>query len=187
MAKKAAAKKKKRKLTDKQKVFCYRYVIHWNAARAVREAGYPKKSAREVGYENLTKPHIQEFVKKLLNQHAMSAEEALARLANIARGDIADYLDISKDGFSVTLLDYDRSIKDNTNLIHSIEQRTSTTESEKGNVTENTRTKLKMYDALAALKLIGTHHKLFKMQMEGTFRLDVDGLEEMLNKEYGEE
>lgn len=46
-------------LTLKQARFCDEYVVSGNAADAARRAGYPGQSARQVGFENLTKPDIK--------------------------------------------------------------------------------------------------------------------------------
>jgi len=54
------------KLTNKQKLFCETYVSNGlNATQAAISAGYKKSSAKETGYENLTKPHIAQYIKEL--------------------------------------------------------------------------------------------------------------------------
>jgi len=50
------------KLTDKQEAFCQEYLIDLNAAQAAIRAGYSPGTAKEMGYENLTKPHIAERI-----------------------------------------------------------------------------------------------------------------------------
>lgn len=56
------------KLTDKQEAFCREYIIDFNATQAAIRAGYSTNSARSVGSENLTKPDIQEFLAKLIQE-----------------------------------------------------------------------------------------------------------------------
>ena len=57
----------KLKLTPRQRKFCKIYLTNgFNATQAAIECGYSKKTARAMGYENLTKPHIKEFLKKLM-------------------------------------------------------------------------------------------------------------------------
>jgi phage terminase small subunit len=68
------------KLSNKQKVFCAEYVKCWSAAEAARRAGYSEKTAREIGYENLTKPHIKAEIALYLSEIQMSADEVLTRL-----------------------------------------------------------------------------------------------------------
>ena len=50
------------KLTAKQELFCYEYLKDLNAAAAAVRAGYSEKTAKEIGCENLTKPHIADFI-----------------------------------------------------------------------------------------------------------------------------
>lgn len=53
------------KLTDKQELFAREYLKDLNATQAAIRAGYSAKTAKETGYENLTKPHIQELIAEL--------------------------------------------------------------------------------------------------------------------------
>ncbi|WP_171882413.1 terminase small subunit [Klebsiella quasipneumoniae] len=53
------------KLTDKQELFAREYLKDLNATQAAIRAGYSEKTAKETGYENLTKPHIQELIAEL--------------------------------------------------------------------------------------------------------------------------
>jgi hypothetical protein len=50
------------KLSIKQQRFVQEYAHLGNAAEAARKAGYKPKAAKEVGYENLTKPHVRAAV-----------------------------------------------------------------------------------------------------------------------------
>ena len=60
------------KLTAKQQAFCEEYLIDLNATQAAIRAGYSEDTAKEIGYENLTKPHIAEAVQ--MAQAARSEE-----------------------------------------------------------------------------------------------------------------
>lgn len=46
-------------LTDKQRMFVKEYLVDLNASAAALRAGYSKKTAGAIGYENLKKPQIQ--------------------------------------------------------------------------------------------------------------------------------
>ena len=50
------------KLSIKQQLFVQAYADLGNAAGAARKAGYRPKAAKEMGYENLTKPHVRAAV-----------------------------------------------------------------------------------------------------------------------------
>jgi len=48
-----------KKLKPRQRLFCIEYLKDFNATQAAVRAGYSKDTAKEIGHENLTKPHIQ--------------------------------------------------------------------------------------------------------------------------------
>ncbi len=50
------------KLTAKQKRFCDEYLIDLNATQAAIRSGYSKRTAKQIGQENLTKPDIKEYI-----------------------------------------------------------------------------------------------------------------------------
>ena len=56
------------KLTAKQKRFCDEYLVCLNATQAAMKAGYSKTSARQIAQENMSKPYIQEYIKKRMKE-----------------------------------------------------------------------------------------------------------------------
>jgi phage terminase small subunit len=75
-------------LTEKQKRFCEEYIIDLNATQAAIRAGYSEKTAKEIGYEHLTKPHIQEYIselkKKVSERLELSVDWVVNRLKDIS-------------------------------------------------------------------------------------------------------
>jgi phage terminase small subunit len=69
-------------LTVKQARFCDEYVVCGNAAAAARAAGYRERSARQIGFENLTKHDIQTAIQA--RQQALAARLEIDRAAVIA-------------------------------------------------------------------------------------------------------
>jgi phage terminase small subunit len=71
----------KKKLTDKQEMFCKEYLVDLNATQAAIRAGYSETSATEQGYENMIKPHIVERIQELMNKRSekvgINAEDIL--------------------------------------------------------------------------------------------------------------
>lgn len=61
------------KLTEKQKAFCREYIIDFNATQSAIRAGYSKKTAGAVGFENLKKPEIMEVIAELIDARAEKA------------------------------------------------------------------------------------------------------------------
>ena len=77
------------KLTERQQRFCDEYLISLNATQAAIKAGYSKKTARQIGQENLTKPDIKEYIQKRLaeKEDALIAkqDEVLKHLTSVMR------------------------------------------------------------------------------------------------------
>ena len=80
-------------LTRKQEAFVNEYLIDFNATQAAIRAGYSKRTAGVIGHENLKKPNIAEEIQRRVDEKAMSANEALLRLADIARGNIGEFME----------------------------------------------------------------------------------------------
>lgn len=82
------------KLTEKQKRFADYYIESGNATQAAINAGYAKRSAQQMGAENLSKPVIKSYIDERLEQIAseriMSAQEAVELLSSIARAEITE-------------------------------------------------------------------------------------------------
>ena len=53
------------KLTSKQKKFCDEYLIDLNATQAAIRAGYSKKTAKDIGCQNLAKVYIADRIAEL--------------------------------------------------------------------------------------------------------------------------
>ena len=77
---------KRKKLTPKQRAFVLEFPKDFNATKAAERAKYSKKTARQMGSENLSKPYIVAAIEKQYELMAMSLEEALARMSSVARG-----------------------------------------------------------------------------------------------------
>lgn len=79
------------KLTHKQKMFCDYYISSLNATESAIRAGYSKKTATEIGAENLRKPHIRLYIKEVMDvkdaQRVMNMDEILETQSRIARGE----------------------------------------------------------------------------------------------------
>lgn len=78
-------------LTDKQRRFCEEYVVDWNATQAAIRAGYSENTAKEMGYENLTKPHIAQYIEECKTKTAelagVSALKNMQILVKIAENE----------------------------------------------------------------------------------------------------
>lgn len=79
------------KMTEKQKRFCDEYLIDLNATQAAIRAGYSKKTAQQMGAENLLKPVIKTYIEQRMaeKEAALVADqnEVLQYLTSVMRGE----------------------------------------------------------------------------------------------------
>ena len=153
------------KLTPKQQRFCEAYPLDFNATKAAIRAGYSEKTAHSIGFENLRKPEIQEF----LQRQADSASARLgikrdAVLRELARVAFADIRSVVKWG-SVELRTADgqtEAVVYDIDLIPSEEISGDTAAA----VAEVRKTAegvvVKMHSKLAALEALAKHLGLFR-------------------------
>ncbi len=80
------------KLTEKQKRFIDYYIETANATESAKKAGYSKKTAKNIGAENLTKLNIfiQEKLQEKEDKRIASQEEVLQYLTAVMRGEEKD-------------------------------------------------------------------------------------------------
>lgn len=88
-------------LTAKQEKFCLEYVVDLNATQAAIRAGYSENAAMEIGYENLRKPQIADFIAKLKQKSAeileITHQDVLTRLKNWAESDITETIGLTPE------------------------------------------------------------------------------------------
>lgn len=145
------------KLTGKQKLFADYYIgeANLNAAKAAIRAGYSEKSAKEIGYENLTKLHIWTYIEKRLDEISLKQKEVTANFTTIAKGTIADVLD--RNG----KFDYEVMVERGADkLVKKLKiKKTVRVDPATKEIVEETSHEIELYDALAAnthvAKLLG--------------------------------
>lgn len=150
-------------LTKKQRVFVDEYLRSWNAAASARAAGYSERTADVIGYENLRKPQIAAEIERRLAELKMSADEALLRTADIARGDLSAWLD--EDG-NVDIAALKASGKGHLLKKYKVTRRTRKTKD--GDELETTVTEIELYPADAAHDKLLRHLGLYNDQVRVT-------------------
>ena len=172
-------------LTNRNRAFCREYVKDWNATRSAAAVGYSEKTAYSIGSRLLKKVEVAAEISRLVAELAMGPAEVLQRLADQARGDIAQVMDVSSMGFSLNM----QAAKDAglSKLIKKVRQTTITKIARKPSDDDEERTTLEieLYDAQAALVHLGRHHGLFTdtLKLEGS--LNVTNLQQVLDTAYG--
>ena len=151
------------KLNKRQQVFLDEYLKCFNGAEAARRAGYSEKSARFQASELLADPNISQQIQARLSEVHMSADEALKLTADIARGDVAQYLNTFGG------IDIDK-IRDNGRLVKKIRTRTITKigKTETDEDTEITDTEIELYPADTAIYNILKLHGRFTDKVDLT-------------------
>lgn len=163
--KKAAARKQSKaqaaaqavaeaQLRARQQAFVDAYVECLNAAEAARRAGYSARSARNIGWENLTKPDIRKEVDRRLAERRMSQDEVLARLSEMASSSMADFIKPTPSGSAA--LDLGRAAR--AHKLGLIKKFVIGVEG----------VRIELYDAQAALVHMGRYHKLWVDRQEHT-------------------
>jgi hypothetical protein len=150
-------------LTDKQVLFARFYADLLNGTEAARQAGYAGNDnvLAVTAHDNLRNPKIRELVDIYLEERVMSKSEVLARLADQARGSMDDFLTVTGRGFRVDIAKAKRAGK-----MHLIKK---VTKGRQG-------TSIELYDAQAALALLGKGHRLFvdRLDLEGNVSVQQD-------------
>lgn len=137
-------------LTAKQRKFTEEYLICWNASEAARRAGYrwPYKVASML----MARPSIKALIAQRVAETAMSADEVLHRLAEHARGSMADFVDDRGN------IDLERART--AGKLHLVKSY-----SEPG---LRTGARIELYDAQAALEKLGKHLGVLRERHELT-------------------
>lgn len=82
---------KQKKLTPKQQAFAEYYIESGNATESAVKAGYSKRTAQQIGTENLSKPVIKSYIDEKLaeisSNRIADATEVLETLTAIVRGE----------------------------------------------------------------------------------------------------
>ncbi len=151
-------KRKTKKPTPKQRLFIDEYLKCLNSTKAAKLAGYKGNQVTlgAVGSENLRKPLIKAEIDKRMEESAMSANEVLVRLGQMARGDLGDFTDVDRLG--------DLCQHPSSHLVKKLTVEIRKTKKDDTGFVQ--RTHIELHDAQSALSLLGKRHKLFTDRVE---------------------
>jgi phage terminase small subunit len=128
----------------------------FNGTQAAISAGYNARSAAEIAYENLRKPHIRQAVDErmaeLSKRAMMQADEVLERLTRIARSSISEVVKLEKG--AVVVEDSEKWPDGFGDCVQEISQG------------KDTLIRVKLDSRLPALELLGKYHKLWTEKQE---------------------
>lgn len=136
-------------LTDKQRRFVEEYCVDFNRTQAAIRAGYSERTAKEIGHENLTKPHIRAAVDARLDELSMSAAEATKRLTDWGRGDFSPFL-TDDGGLDLT----SEAARENIGLLRKVKIRERMIAGDEDAAIMERKTEVELHDAKDAVKEI---------------------------------
>ena len=173
-------------LSRKHQKFVEEYLKCWNGSQAYMKV-YPKAaydSARANASKLLANANVVKEISERLSEAQMGADEALLLLADQARGDIAQLMEVTTMGFNMDMqVAKDKGL---TKLIKKVKQKTTTyiAKSESQEDREVTELEVELYDAQSALVNILKMHGKYGLLSTGE-PLDINGLDLMLGLIYG--
>lgn len=151
-------------LNPKQLRFCEEYVIDLNATQAAIRAGYSKKTAKEMGSENLTKPNIKSKVEELQEdirrRSALTADMVVEELRDLAFYSIKDFINADNTIKKLSTLS---RVKLKPVVGIKVKE-TITTVGKK--IIKEVTTELKLSDKRASVVDLGRHTGIFKEDNE---------------------
>jgi phage terminase small subunit len=165
-------------LTAKQQAFCLEYLVDLNATQAAIRAGYSPRTARQAGAENMTKPVIQAFVLKLMQERSkrveITADTVLRELLKLAMVDIGEAF--NEDGGLKPIHDMPADVRRaiaGVDVFAEFEGRGEEREQ------VGTTKKIRFWDKTKALEMLGRHLKLFTDKLEHSGGLAVNAPAEL--------
>lgn len=170
-------------LSKKHQVFLDEYLKCFNQTRAYLKV-YPSSSgeaARANAARLIARDNVKAHLQARLAEIHMSADEALKLTADIARGDVAEIMDVSSVGFSLDMTKAKEAGK--TRLIKKVKQKTITylAKKESEEDREVVELEVELYDAQAAIR------DILKLHGKFTDKVEVSGGVEMVIKRLGVE
>lgn len=160
-------------LSKKRRVFIEEYLKDFNGTQAAIRAGYAENSASVTASRLIANDNISDAIDAAIEERAMTANEVLQRLADMARGDMGDFLDVNSMG----LFNLDLAKAKELGLLHLVKKlkdrsvMTMTMKDGEEVATETHNIEVELHDAQSALVHLGRHHKLFTDKVE----TEIDG------------
>lgn len=152
-------------LTDKQARFVEEYLKDMNATQAAIRAGYSEKAARKIAHELLTKPHVASAVRAAQMRRServeITQDMVVKELAKVGFSSMSDVASWNESG--VTFKASDAVDESALGSVMAVEE---TTNEHGGSL------KIKQYDKVKALELLGKHLGMFVERKEHSVVLD---------------
>jgi phage terminase small subunit len=147
-------------LTVKQQRFIEEYLIDLNAAGAARRAGYSKRTARQMGTENLSKPYIRAIIKAGIEARkarlSVKAEQVIQELALIAFAGMKDFVEIDESG-AMRVRPLDSLGERKSTVIKKVKDNRVIKSTSEGGSIRNGTFQIELHDKVRCLELLARH------------------------------
>ena len=160
----------KRKLTTKQRRFVSEYLKNPNATQAAIRAGYSRRTAKQMGTENLAKPAIRVPLDAQIRKFDIEAEDVLRGISRLANSDLRKFYDQEGNLRPIHTLPDDVAA-----AIAGIEIVTKTIPGSDPVEVEHV-VKIKLWDKTRALEMAGKYKKLFTEKVEHSGKVTLEEL-----------
>ena len=165
----AAEEKSTTKLSPKQQRFIEEYLIDLNATQAAIRAGYRPKRAKEIGYENLTKPHIAAAIQAAMDERSkrtqITQDMVLKELALIGFADMAKFVRIDEGGM-IQAIPLDQLEEGASRIIKKVREKRVIKSTAEGDQIMDATYEFELCDKVKSLEDIGRHLKMFTDKTE---------------------
>ena len=172
-------------MTDKQTLFCEYYIQCWNATESARKAGYEgdDNTLGVVGYENLRKPKIKEYIDKRIAEVAMSSNEVLYRLSQWGRGTIEPFI-LDNDNEGVLSINSEEA-KNAIGLIKKIKQFETSKQVDEEEILISRRFEIELHDAKDAVIQLAKIRGMYVDKVEHSGTLSHEAVVKIVNSPSG--
>jgi phage terminase small subunit len=164
-------------LTARQERFCAEYLIDLNATKASERAGYSLRTSRQMGSENLSKPSIKRRIEALMAERVLrtelTADAVIEALECVAFSDIGDFMDIDAHG-AVQVKDIRGLAPRVRRALAGVRSRTERRSDNQGREVVTSTVEVRLWDKMAALRMLGQHYALFESEKEPEDRGDTE-------------
>jgi phage terminase small subunit len=186
------ATKTSKRLTEKEQLFVAEYLISFNASDAYRKAGYKGKSANQLAYRLLTKPHIQYEVQKqkksMIDKIGLTQEMVLAEICKVGFASMRQFMHIDAEGQpQINLTDTPDDDLDalSETSTETILEKTGMDADGKPVFSQVRKTKIKLHDKLNALEKLARYTGVFEKEAElaaGAFADAISDIQSRMSK-----
>ena len=149
-------------LTDKQRIYAQRYIIHLNKYKAYREAGYSARgrSGRSSACTLHKQPKVRAYIDFLMDERCerlkVNSDDVVRELCALSFSTITDYM--SWVGTTITLRNSDQLTAEQAACVKSVRQKI---------LRDGTRVmEFDLHTKQNALKMLGDHIGMFKKDKE---------------------